>query len=82
MENVSYQQKTIELKPGDYLTSVNYRLVTLITYLDEFWDVINKDITICVRNRLYFSEFYIWNLSQIKMNIDEGVIWRVERVKK
>lgn len=65
-----------ELRVGN-ITSTGFKLTKKIETLDEFWDVINTDISLFARHRMYPTSFFMsWNIKLIKKWLEAEWFYR------
>jgi hypothetical protein len=62
------------------VTKSGFKLLKKIDSLDEFWQVINSDISMFARHRMYPTAFfYSWQIKLIKEWIDKGWFFKASR---
>lgn len=63
--------------------SGNFKLVSQINSLDEFWNEININKSIYARHRMTSSSFFFsWNIKEINTWIEKGWFWTAKRIEK
>jgi len=70
-----------EIEVG-HVTKTGFKLSKKIETLDEFWEVINKDISVFARHRMYPTAFFMsWNIRLIKKWLNAGWFFQAYRIK-
>jgi len=73
---------TMVLAAG-FTTKSGFKLIKKVETLDEFWNLINSDVSIFARHRMYPTAFFMsWNIRLIKSWIDRGWFFQACRYQK
>lgn len=70
-------------KSGELISDGKFEVINQVKDLNEFWEVINSDVSIFARHRIQPTAFFFsWHLKTVKQWIDEGCFYRINRVKE